>query len=401
MEDFNYEPMHRRSFGELTGIRDEVHIEEDVVYRGLESLELVESASFWPRDELFGEGKFPFGALGSEIQKPTCMGAPLGIKTFDKSPVSVPPLEVVVGPFAPSCFPLEQAVYVEPNSSFVSSRPPFEILNAVCAWLESDLIDFEVNSDECVIQGVARSGASSCSFCFRAYRNSGPGVVFELQRRQGCVVFFYSLFSRLVNAIGLPKTELDWPSTEMAIPDDLGDIPPPLSFSSPCSLSLDITDASSLLDMLDSSHYDVQLEALRVLAAAAESNSLNTEVLCEAFSQAGNSIQQLVRRLSEILQQSDEMARCAAVILSAVAQQQPTSVVACRALLPALASVMSAPSTLSSKDTKRQLSSALAALASQLSPQEVRNLLQPALFSQDSRLRTSAQQTVNMLAVSC
>jgi hypothetical protein len=399
MEDFNFETMRSRSFGELTGIRDEVHIEQEIVYRGLESLALVESSSFWPRDELFGEGN-PFGALGSEIQKPTGMGAPLGIKTFDKDPVGVPSLEVVVGPFAPSCFPLEQAVYVEPNSSFVSSRPPFEIFNAVCAWLESDLIDFEVRPDECLIQGVARSGASSCSFCFRAYRNSGPGVVFELQRRQGCVVFFYSLFSRLVNAIGLPKTELDWP-TELPIPDGLGDVPPPLSLSSPLSLSLDITDASSLLDMLDSSHYDIQLEALRVLAAAAETNSLNTQVVCEAFSQAGNSIQQLIRRLTEILQQSDEMARCAAVILSAVAQQQPTSVVACRALLPALASVLSAPSTLPSKDTKRQVSSALAALASQLSPQEVRNLLQPALSSQDLRLRSSAQQTLTMLAVSC
>jgi hypothetical protein len=384
----------RRSFGELTGLRnDEPQFGEEPVYRGLEEpLAPVGASSFWPHDEdvsLFGDN---FG----EIQKKSSTSKSLGIKTFDISPVGLPVLsEVVVGPF-PSSLPLDLAVYVEPNSSFVCSRPPFEILNAVCAWLESDLIDFEVKLDECLIQGVARSGASSCNFCFRAYRNEGRGSVFELQRRQGCVVFFYSLYSRLLDALGLSKS--GWP-TELAFPalEDLGGMPPPLSFSS--QLTLNSADASSLLDMLDTPQYDVQLEALRVLAAATENNFLNTQVLCEAFAQAGNAIPQLVRRLTDVLQQSDEMARCAAVILSAVAHQQPASVITCRAVLPALASVLSAPSSLPTQDTKRQVSAALAALASHLTPHEVHNLLRPALCSHDPRLRDSAQQTLTMLRV--
>jgi len=383
----------RRSFGELTGLRnDEPQFGEEPVYRGLEEpLAPVGASSFWPHDEdvsLFGEVNF------GEIQKSSTRKS-LGIKTFDISPGGLPVLsEVVVGPF-PSSLPLDLAVYVEPNSSFVCSRPPFEILNAVCAWLESDLIDFEVKIDECLIQGVARSGASSCNFCFRAYRNEGPDSVFELQRRQGCVVFFYSLFSRLLSALGLSKSGRSWPAEFPT--EDLGGLPPPLSFSS--QLTLNIADASSLLDMLDTPQYDVQLEALRVLAAATENNSLNTQVLCEAFAQAGNAIPQLVRRLTDVLQQSDEMARCAAVVLSAVALQQPASVITCRALLPALASVLSAPSSMPTRDTKRQVSAALAALASHLTPHEVCILLRPALCSHDPRLRDSAQQTLTMLRV--
>jgi hypothetical protein len=222
--------------------------------------------------------------------------------------------------------------------------------------------------------------------------------VFEFQRRQGCVVYFYSLYSRLVAALGLPKTEMSWP-TEFAWPalDDLGGLPPPLSFST--ALTLDIGDASSLLDMLDTPQEDIQLEALRVLAAATENNPSNTQVLCEAFAKAGNDIPQLVRRLTEVLQKSDDMGRCAAIILTAVAQHQPSSVIACRTLLPALANVLHAPSTLPTKDTKRQIPAVLAALASQLPPHEVRNLLMPVLSSHDPRLRDSAQQTLTLLRV--
>jgi len=218
MEGFDFDMdagLRRPSFGELSGLRnDEEHfaggfLEEPVVYRGFEEpLASVGASSFWPDQDMSYDDSFQFSSL---THKSASAGKAMGIKTFDINPVGLPVLsEVVVGPFPSSSIPLELALYVEPNSSFISSKAPFEVLNAVCAWLASDLIDFEVKLDECLIQGVARSGASSCNFCFRAFRNQGPGTVFEFQRRQGCVVFFYSLFfsSRCYSWLAQDRTKL-------------------------------------------------------------------------------------------------------------------------------------------------------------------------------------------------
>jgi hypothetical protein len=175
---------------------------------------------------------------------------------------------------------------------------------------------------------------------------------------------------------------------------EFGDVPSPLTFGvSTPTFTLNASVASSLLSMLDSPYLDMQIEAARVLAAAVEGDASNTYILCEAFAQVGATILQLIQKLADALRYQ-ELARDCAVLLAAIASYQPTSAVSCSTLLSSLTIVLSAPSTVCNRDTKRHVATILSVLATKLPKQKVLDLIEPVLYSQDACLRNTAQQVL-------
>jgi hypothetical protein len=366
-----------RPFGELTGLFHDIFLEEPV-FRGFVESEVERARPFWPQAE---------SALSPSV-----------FKDHPRAGPQVDHIEEVAGPFRPSSGTLEEVVYVEPYSSFFSSYPPHQVLNAVCAWLASVSADFDAQPHSSKIDAVARAGVALCSFCFCAYRTQGT-VVFELQRKQGCVVFFYSLWTQLVAALGNLVHE---PCLSQTLPFALnhggtgfGELPPPLTLGAPSILALNTSVASSLLAMLDSPHLETQIEAVRALASAVEGDATNVRILCETFAQPSAP---LVQKLADALVH-DELARDAAVLLGAIFAHQQTSNLACSTILSSLRMLLSAPTTIYNRDTKRQVLSLVSVLATKLPKQDISEALEPVLASKDICLRNIAHQVLVVVEV--
>jgi len=352
-------------FGRLTGLHNDVFVEEHV-FRGLVESESECNESFWPRNDACSKNFVESAKLVSHVD--LCINE-------------------TAGPFAPSAS-LEEVAYVEPHSSFFSSHPPHQVLYAVCGWLASICVDFEAEPSLYKIDAISRAGVALCSFCFRAYRTQEE-VVFELQRKQGCVVFFYSLWTQLAAALGNLINEPRWPQIDLDAPTGFSDIPPPLAFGGSASLTLNAPVVLSLLNMLDSPHLDVQIEAVRALAAAVDGEASNVHILCETFAQPGAPTSQLVQKLADALVH-DELARDSAVLLAAITSYQPSSILSCSSIFSSLKSVLSTPSTVCNRDAKRRVLTILSLLATKLPKQDILDALD--LISRDLCLRNIAHQ---------
>lgn len=226
------------------------------------------------------------------------------------------------GPFWSSSVPLQHAAYIEPQTSFSSFAPPHEILNRVCVWLESARVAFEPQVEKSKLKGRVVAASAFCVFVFRAYGSAAAvhmkGNVFELQRRNGCVLLFAELFQQLVAFLGSSVVELNplpWRSLPPPVNSELGDFPPPLTLGGLGSaLTLQEEDATALLRMLDSPLQDVQLEGLRVLATAVTECTLTLKLVCELVA-ARVGMAQWMTKLDDLRRQEDGDLACSAETL--------------------------------------------------------------------------------------
>lgn len=299
--EFSIEPEDvYRSFTCLPGT-----YEEEAVFGGP-----VES-SFWK----LIDAEFAPGA-------PNAKGAELTIP----EPIGV--ANETAGPFQSSGI-LQHAAWIEPHSSFSAVAPPNEILNRVCTWLESSRIAFEPQVEKFKLKGRVVAGSVFCAFAFRAYKSAAAfsmkGNVFELQRRNGCALLFDELFQQLVTFLGPSVVQLSpFPlpiPPPSSVNSELGGFPPPLTLGglgSPLTLQED--DATALLRMVDSPLQDVQLEGLRVLAAAATECTLTLKLVCDLVA-ARVGMAQWITKLDGLKRQEDNDLACSAETLLTSVQE--------------------------------------------------------------------------------
>jgi len=299
--EFSIEPEHvYRSFTGLPGTS-----REDAIFGG----PLEGENCFWnPIDDGFGPGV------------PNAKGADLSI------PEPIGMANETAGPYRSSGI-LPHAGWIDPITSFSSLISPHEILNRVCVWLESARVPFESQAEKFKLRGKVVTGSAFCVFVFRAYASSAAvnmkGTVFEMQRRNGCVLLFAELFQQLVAFLGSSIDQLSPLPLAILFPlpmnYDLGDLPPPLALGGLGSvLTLQEEDATALLRMVDSPLQDVQVEGLRVLAAAATECTLTLKLICDLVAARVGMAQWMTKLDGLRRQQHSDLACSAEILLTSV-----------------------------------------------------------------------------------
>jgi hypothetical protein len=282
--DFPFIPNVYRSFVPLKP-NEEPQMEEPV-FRGLvKPLESSAGASsFWDHFEPSSNEPVSKASAHKEIDRAWAALEPIGVSRQDRQEESEKVLVEWLqtdGPFS-SALSLEAAAWTEPFSSFrcMPSVAPHAVLNRVCTSLAAANIPFSAHPDRASVEGKQEVGARCCGFVLQAFQegtSGGSHVVFELQRRHGCVLLFADLFQRVLGWLGAVVLEEQFLFAPLAVsdsmtppplPDNLGDIPPPLTLGALQPLELTYSDTAALLTMLDCPSQDVQLEALCVLATS-------------------------------------------------------------------------------------------------------------------------------------
>jgi len=168
------------------------------------------------------------------------------------------------------------AEYIEPYTSFYSRARPQVLMDCISSFLTSLSIDFEFHNDKSkfIISFLCPVfSALSISFNIRLFSSphDRDSIICEAQRRQGCVMGFNCLWSRIVNHIkqlGLIQKEFEqipFPSQAPEVNRDLHHIASVTRDLPSLSLQLDDQSFELLRSLVTEGSAEQQCDALRLL----------------------------------------------------------------------------------------------------------------------------------------
>jgi hypothetical protein len=272
-------------------------------------------------------------------------------------------------------------IYVDRNYSFSSTASPSVIFDSLMHTLNELGVDFEYQYLKNKIKGVCYPNNIPCSFRIHVFRASESFLV-EFQRRSGDVVAFSKFYSQFLATNSGSKCKQGAAKQGVrAVATDSS------------TVTLDSSTVQTLVRMSSSECLDVQREGLRTLASCLASES-NRKVLSSASPDF----------ISSILSSSDEeVVRLGSVIAKALSDTSlsPKTVSSIFSLL----SNSWDQNSLMARDIKRQLSQAVAVIASSQTDQllshpqisEYVSCLERYSCSADINTRTAANNALELV----
>lgn len=253
-------------------------------------------------------------------------------------------------------------LYTEKYTSFSSSGTAVPLLlEKLKEHLDADQrVDFECDDERCKIQALVRGHGRRAKFNVRFFRGDDNETFVEFQRRWGDVVAFTTCYREARNTLGMAgmvhgfkRMSLTGPLKSPALHglEELG-----LS-SQPATI--DPATVNSLYGMATCDMLDVQREGLCALASCTTAEH-NQRALVESEDGRAELINLLKSRLVSV---DDEVCHTASVLLANVCRQQEIRQQVAKSLTESITTLLNAPTSLSTRDTKRQVASALSLVA--------------------------------------
>mmetsp|Transcript_9697 Transcript_9697/g.10973 ORF Transcript_9697/g.10973 Transcript_9697/m.10973 type:complete len:452 (-) Transcript_9697:231-1586(-) len=352
--------------------------------------------SFWPQQE-----QHPTAFPSVSKQGLVGAGGENHLAPHQKAKGLVEPDLVAPVPY----YKLQDApIYVEQFTSFLSRVSAGEILHRAQSLFLELRVDTECSQRKHSIKGLVYVQGAAVLFKLKVFKHCSGIRLVEFQRRSGCVVAFNGFYQDVVARLhDLVACELAvWQEgeeipirREVEGPDCIQGVP--MSLDGLGAVELDQSCIQSLVGMAGSTHMDVQCEGLRALAGVSSSDFNQQALTAE---ETANTIIQCLR---DGLVQEGEIGQWASLLLSHVTSGQFNLRSQSLELLESMAKILAAPSCLSNRATKRQVASAVAALAQTHSA----DLLASAHYStllealskasschDDAQLQATAEQTL-------
>jgi hypothetical protein len=257
----------------------------------------------------------------------------------------------------------EIPVYVEKYTSFYSSTPAPDMLLAICSHLASVNVDHEYVPNKSKIKGVCFTAGGRVSFHVRCYKTTTPGdkCLVEFQRRCGSCTDFSAFYRGCVEKFNKHITNPYMQASNkdkapfFCRPDDTEEV-----------VVLNEDTVKALCEMAVGPHMEMQRESIQALASLAASQTNQKKLLEFASTNNTCAIPCLMKVLDSVLSSGDETtARYGALLLAQISKQEHArpKLASHTPLVASMLALLDAPAALSNRDTKRQVSCALASLS--------------------------------------
>lgn len=287
------------------------------------------------------------------------------------------------------------------NTTCSSQQTPAEVWDRIQELLREREIDFTANDSKLKIDAVVYDPTLPSRFRVRVYRGENGGSIVAFQKRDGCHQAYHRLFAAVAADIGDNGKRITICSLE-ALPlpddDDSDDSAGPADDDALCLDDNVHALIDNLIELIGSGYADQEKQAAAALVELSASHHLQVY-------KYSSMIQVLLRLLRS---PDEDVVRCAALIFANIAPHCSSEAEADVAenLLGPLFSVLTTPSTIVNRDTKRHVSEAMITLFETFSgprpfPRQFMNTLTRFRCASDDKLRSNILRAEEALQRNC